>query len=45
MASDLYAKRAGEGEAVILLHGLFGAGANLGSAGASPAGAVRGVQS
>jgi esterase len=30
MAPDLYAKRAGEGAAVILLHGLFGAGANLG---------------
>jgi esterase len=30
MALDIYAKRAGEGEAVILLHGLFGGGANLG---------------
>lgn len=30
MAPDLYAKKAGEGEAVILLHGLFGTGANLG---------------
>jgi len=30
MAPDLYAKQAGEGPAVILLHGLFGAGANLG---------------
>jgi esterase len=31
MASDLYVKRVGEGSAVILLHGLFGSGANLGS--------------
>ena len=30
MATDLYAKRAGEGTAVVLLHGLFGAGANMG---------------
>jgi len=30
MTPDLYAKQAGEGPAVILLHGLFGAGANLG---------------
>ena len=30
MAPDIYAKKAGEGEAVILLHGLFGTGANLG---------------
>ena len=30
MAPDIYAKRAGEGAAVILLHGLFGAGGNLG---------------
>ena len=31
MSSGLYAKRAGQGPAVILLHGLFGSGANLGS--------------
>ncbi|MCB1705894.1 MAG: alpha/beta fold hydrolase [Halioglobus sp.] len=30
MTTELYVRRAGEGEAVILLHGLFGAGANLG---------------
>jgi esterase len=30
MAPDIYAKRAGEGAAVILLHGLFGAGGSLG---------------
>jgi|GEM_PF-2738487 len=29
MAPDLYVKRAGQGAAVILLHGLFGAGANM----------------
>ena len=31
MALDLYVKRNGEGPAVILLHGLFGAGGNLGA--------------
>ena len=31
MTADLYAKRAGEGAAVILLHGLFGSGNNLGA--------------
>ena len=31
MTLQLYAKRAGEGPAVILLHGLFGAGGNLGA--------------
>jgi len=31
MPSGLYAKRAGQGTAVILLHGLFGSGANLGA--------------
>jgi esterase len=30
MATDLYVKQAGAGPAVVLLHGLFGAGANLG---------------
>jgi esterase len=28
---DLHVRRAGEGEAVLLLHGLFGAGANMGA--------------
>ena len=31
MATDLYVKQAGEGPAVVLLHGLFGASANLGA--------------
>jgi esterase len=31
MSSGLYAKRAGQGPAVVLLHGLFGSGANLGA--------------
>lgn len=31
MAAELYAKRAGDGAAVILLHGLFGSGSNLGA--------------
>jgi esterase len=31
MTTELYVKRAGEGEAVVLLHGLFGSGANLGA--------------
>jgi esterase len=31
MAPELYCKRAGSGPAVILLHGLFGAGSNLGA--------------
>lgn len=31
MAPDLYVKRTGQGAAVILLHGLFGAGANMGA--------------
>jgi esterase len=31
MPSGLHAKRAGQGPAVILLHGLFGSGANLGA--------------
>jgi esterase len=31
MAPELYCKRAGSGPAVILLHGLFGAGGNLGA--------------
>src|SRR5262245_16535366 len=31
MASDLYVKRMGEGPPAILLHGLFGAGGNLGA--------------
>ncbi|MGY8860488.1 MAG: alpha/beta fold hydrolase, partial [Pseudomonadales bacterium] len=30
MALDLYVKKIGEGPAVMLLHGLFGAGGNLG---------------
>ncbi len=30
MGADIYARQAGEGSAVILLHGLFGAGGNLG---------------
>jgi esterase len=31
MATDLYVKRVGQGSAVVLLHGLFGAGNNLGA--------------
>ncbi len=31
MTLDLYVKRAGSGAAVVLLHGLFGAGSNLGA--------------
>jgi esterase len=31
MAPDLFVKRMGEGPAVVLLHGLFGAGGNLGA--------------
>lgn len=31
MATDLFVKRVGEGPAVVLLHGLFGAGGNLGA--------------
>jgi esterase len=31
MTADLYAKRAGEGAAVVLLHGLFGSANNLGA--------------
>lgn len=31
MATDLYVKQAGDGPAVVLLHGLFGASANLGA--------------
>jgi esterase len=31
MAMELFVKRTGEGTAVVLLHGLFGAGANLGA--------------
>ena len=31
MALELYVKQAGEGRPVLLLHGLFGAGGNLGA--------------
>ncbi len=31
MTTQLYVRRAGEGSAVVLMHGLFGAGANLGA--------------
>ena len=31
MALDLHVRRLGEGPAVVLMHGLFGAGSNLGA--------------